>query len=302
MLKIVRDGTVLRVDGATGGFSGVPATLAPDLLTLLNGYPSPRTNNGRAQLDIAVGTPCAWACIPLPSGHSQAGIAWLVLGSPRQLPAEAIVAIGSLANQVTLALQNSDVHQELTEQATLDSLTGLANRPSFNAAVAAAIDDEPARPTTVLFVDLDDFKDVNDLRGHGAGDELLREIAARLRRATRPGDLCARLGGDEFAVLLRSTDGATAAEVAHRIVRLSRPWQPPHTWVVAWRISAPVSASPQAPTRPTPKKLVHRADVAMYAAKANGKGRVQIFEAGLLQGDSTRVLFERQLTAASETC
>jgi diguanylate cyclase (GGDEF)-like protein len=296
VLKVVMEGTVLRVDGATGGFAGVPATLPTTTLDVLDGKTSPETDTSHAELDAAVGTPCIWASIALPNGHSQAGIAWLLLGSPRQLPVEAIVALSSLANQVTLALQNSDVHQELTEQATLDSLTGLANRPSFNAALSAAIEDQRAQPTTVLFVDLDDFKDVNDLRGHGAGDELLREIAARLRRATRPGDLCARLGGDEFAVLLCSTDDATGAEVAQRIVQAVA--APAHLGSGVAHIGASVGVA-TGTDETDAEQLVHRADVAMYAAKANGKGRVQIFEAGLLQGDSTRVLFERQLTAAA---
>src|SRR5665647_3056599 len=135
-------------------------------------------------------------------------------------PSAAVVSIGALANQVTLALRNSAVHQELTVQATLDDLTGLANRASFNAALSGALGDGPTQNTTsVLFVDLDDFKDVNDVFGHGAGDQLLREVAARLRRATRPGDLCGRIGGDEFAILLRDTGSAAAAEIAQRIVQ-----------------------------------------------------------------------------------
>jgi diguanylate cyclase (GGDEF)-like protein len=220
VLKLVRDGWVLRVDGATGGFVGIPATLPATVLSNLNAAAGSIADmpDRYAELDAAVGEPCAWACVPLPNGHQQHGNAWLVVGSPRHDLAEAVVSIGSLANQVTLALQNSEVHAELTVQATLDNLTGLPNRPLFNAALSAAIEDTNARPTTVLFVDLDDFKDVNDKLGHGAGDELLCEIAARLQRAIRPHDLCARLGGDEFAVLLRNTDGVAASLVAQRIV------------------------------------------------------------------------------------
>jgi diguanylate cyclase (GGDEF)-like protein len=296
VLKVVREATVLRVDGATGGFVGIPSTLTAAVLAVVDGETGADTDNNNAELDAAVGTPCAWAFVALPNGHQQHGVAWLALGSPRQVPAEAIVAIGSLANQVTLALQNSGVHEELTEQATLDSLTGLANRPSFNAALTAALHDQHGQPTTVLFVDLDDFKDVNDLLGHGAGDELLREIAARLLRATRPDDLCARLGGDEFAVLLRSTEGAQAADVAQRIVQAIA--APAHLDRGVGHIGASVGVATSTGEIDL-DQLIHRADVAMYAAKANGKGRVQVFEAGLLQGDSTQVLFERQLAAAA---
>ena len=304
VLKVVRDGTALRVDGATGGFVGVPATVPAAVLAVLGDGARPGIEmvHGHAELDAAVGTSCAWAAVPLPNGHNQHGIAWLILGSPGNVPAEAVVSIASLANQVTLALQNSEVHEELTVQATLDSLTGLANRASFNAALSAALDEDPrcldhfARLTTVLFVDLDDFKDVNDQLGHGAGDELLREVAARLRRAIRPDDLCARLGGDEFAVLLRGTHGSAAADVARRIVRAVA--APAHLGCGVANVGASVGVATGTGDI-EPEQLVHRADVAMYAAKANGKGRVQVFETGLLRGNTTEELFERQLAVAA---
>jgi len=183
----------------------------------------------------------------------------------------------------------------LTRQAELDSLTGLANRASFNSALSAALDDESSRNTTVLFVDLDDFKDVNDVFGHGAGDDLLCEVAARLRRATRPGDLCARLGGDEFAVLLRGTGVAAAADVARRIVQAIAATA--HIRGGAAHVGASVGVATST-SETDLEQLIHRADVAMYAAKANGKGRIQVFEPGLLQGDSS-LAFERQLAAAA---
>jgi diguanylate cyclase (GGDEF)-like protein len=290
VLKIFRDGAVLRVDGAAGGFASVPATISGDVVKAVGDEPGTARANVRdhAELDAAVGAPCAWTCVPLPNGHSQHRIAWLILGAPRQVPDEAMVAIGGVANQVTLALQNSAIHRELTVQAALDNLTGLANRPAFKLALGIALDDGARQPTTVLFVDIDDFKDVNDQLGHGSGDELLREIAARLRRATRPDDLCARLGGDEFAVLLRGTDSASAADVARRIVTAVA--VPAHLG----RGTAQVGASVGVATGTSGsdlEQLIHRADIAMYAAKANGKARIQLFEAGLLRGDLSQVTF-----------
>jgi len=298
VLKLIRDGAALRVDGATGGFAGVPATLPAAVLSVFGGdggTGSP-TIQGHTELDDAVGIACAWACLSLPDTHQEHGRAWLILGSPRSVPAEAVVAVESLANQVTLALRNSEVHQELSAQATLDSLTGLANRMSFNAAVSTAVDTAAAGETTVLFVDLDNFKDVNDVFGHSVGDNLLRKVAARLREATRPQDLCARLGGDEFAVLLRDTSSEAAAKVAQRIVE----------WVAApMQVGggdAYLGASVGVATAKGVidlERLIHHADVAMYAAKANGKGRIQIFETGLLRADPAQVSFERQLSAAA---
>jgi diguanylate cyclase (GGDEF)-like protein len=297
VLKVVADGPVLRVGGAAGGFAGFPATVPAAVLSVFaeDGGPGFATDYGRAELDAAVGTRCAWACVPLPELQDQDS-AWLLLGSPRSVPAEAVVSISSLANQVTLALRNSEVHQELTVQATLDSLTGLANRSSFHTALSSAISDKRRQPTTVLFVDIDDFKDVNDLHGHAAGDDLLREIAKRLRRATRPDDICARLGGDEFAVLLRGADGGTAVDVAQRIVRAVA--APAHLDRGVAHVGASVGVA-AASGETDPEQLIHRADVAMYAAKANGKARVQVFEASLLQGDSAQAAFERELVTAA---
>ena len=288
VLKVVTDGAALRVDGATGGFAGVPATLPATVLSVLggDGGTGRQTVHRRVELDAAAGTPCSWACILLPDIHDQHGRAWLLLGSPGSVSTEAVVSVASLANQVALALRNGEVHQELTVQATLDSLTGLVNRASFNAALSGALDDGPTQNTTVLFVDLDDFKDVNDAFGHGAGDQLLREVAVRLRRATRPGDLCARIGGDEFAVLLRDTGGGAAADVAQRIVEAVA--APAHLDAGVVRVGASVGvATAQGET--DLEQLIHRADVAMYTAKANGKGRIQVFDTGLLRVDMAQV-------------
>ncbi len=298
VLKVVTDGAALRVDGATGGFAGVPATLPATVLSVFggDGGTGRQTVHRRVELDAAAGAPCSWACIPLPDIQDGQGSSWLLLGSPGSVSAEAVVAVASLANQVALALRNSEVHHELSVQATLDSLTGLVNRMSFNAALSTAVAATAAGETSVLFVDLDDFKDVNDVFGHGAGDNLLREVAARLREATRPQDLCARLGGDEFAVLLRDTGCEAAAKVAQRIVELvAAPVQ-------VGGADAYVGASVGVATATSVtdlEQLIHHADVAMYAAKANGKGRIQIFETGLLRADTAQVSFERQLAAAA---
>jgi diguanylate cyclase (GGDEF)-like protein len=297
VLKVVRDGASLRVDGAVGGFARVPTTLPGTVLSVGGdrGTGSP-TIRSHSELDDAVGIACAWVCRSVPNTHHEHGRAWLILGSPGGVPPEAVVAVESLANQITLALRKSAVHQELSAQATLDSLTGLANKMSFDAAVSHAVDTAGDSETTVLFLDLDDFKDVNDVFGHSVGDNLLRKVAARLQAATRPQDLCARLGGDEFAVLLRDTGPEAAAKVAQRIVE----------WVAApMQVGggdAYLGASVGVATATGGmdlERLIHYADVAMYAAKANGKGRIQIFETDLLRADPAQVSFERELSTAA---
>jgi diguanylate cyclase (GGDEF)-like protein len=297
VLKILLDGAVIRVDGATGGFAGVPRSLPIEVVSLGGGDAAAGNRVfSHAELNAAVGVACVWVCMPMPLGHAQHGSAWFLLGSPGKVHPEAIVAVGTLANQVMLALHNAEVHEKLTVLAEVDSLTGLANRASFNTALLVALEERSSEGTTILFVDLDDFKDVNDLHGHGAGDAVLREVAVRLGQTTRPGDLCARLGGDEFAVLLAHTPGEAAAEVAQRIVVALGGAVPIGAGVA--RVGASIGVA-TATAETTLEGLIHCADVAMYAAKAQGKGRVQSFEPGLLRLDSAQAAFEQQLASAA---
>lgn len=299
VLNVVRDGAALHVVEASAGFADVPAMLPAYVLPERSaaGGAGCEPAQSTLELDVAAGAPWAWACVTLPNVPNQPADAWLLLASPREVPAEVVVAVDSLVNQVTLALRNGQVHEDLTAQATLDSLTGLANRTSFNTALSSSLEDESLPDTSVLFIDLDDFKDVNDVFGHAAGDALLREVAERLRRTTRSVDLCARLGGDEFAVLLRGTGGAVAAHVAQRVVQAVAEAVPVGGGRVAYvRASVGVAT---ATSETNLEQLIHHADVAMYAAKSHGKARIQVFEPRLLHADSLEVVFERQLLAAA---
>jgi diguanylate cyclase (GGDEF)-like protein len=297
-MKVVSDGRELRVVRTSDGFARVPTTLPPDLLAALvrEDGGCQRAPVGRAALDAAAGARCQWVCVPLPVANGQAVREWLLVGSPGALAPEAVASLTNLTNQVTLALRNSEVHRDLTTLSEVDALTGLANRATFNTALARDLQDSDSRETTVLFLDLDDFKDVNDVHGHHTGDELLRVVAARLSEATRPRDLCARIGGDEFAVLLRDTGEVAAAQIAQRVVEVVS--APANLESVVVRVGASVGSATVVGAD-DPETLLHRADVAMYSAKAQGKARVQVFEPGLLHGDPDWVVFERALTAAS---
>jgi len=161
---------------------------------------------------------------------------------------------------------------ELRRLANTDDLTGLLNRQAFLTLLENRL---PRGDASVLFIDLDSFKSVNDTAGHAAGDRLLREVADALRAEMRPGDIAARLGGDEFAVLpaVRSLEGARA--LAARLVDcLSRtPSQTHH------RIGASIGVA--AGHHVTAEALLTMADLAMYEAKAAGGSGYLVFEPGV---------------------
>ncbi|WP_166793223.1 putative bifunctional diguanylate cyclase/phosphodiesterase [Cryobacterium lactosi] len=291
VLKVVRDGQVLQVGAHTGDFVDSPTALPGDVLHS-NGAEAHILHPGG--LNDAAGAVLVWECVPLTEQEEDA---WLLVGAPKRIPDGTILSVRSLVNQVNLALRNSHSHRQLTAQAQYDALTGLDNRLSFTTQLGAQL----ARTDTtealhVLFLDLDDFKDVNDQMGHRAGDAVLAEVAERLRHCTRPQDIVARLGGDEFAVVLTGTTDAAAEAIAQRMVgSLAAPI------IVSGRpcrVGASVGVATAVPGADL-DELVHQADVAMYAAKANGKGQVQLFKPGLLQGESTLVSFERLLGRAA---
>jgi diguanylate cyclase (GGDEF)-like protein len=167
---------------------------------------------------------------------------------------------------------------ELRFQAFHDPLTALANRALFRDRLEHALSPRQPDPVSVLFIDLDDFKLVNDTMGHDAGDTLLVLMAERLRACVRSGDTVARLGGDEFAILLEGDRALDEAEhLADRILAaLDIPF------VVAeqeLRVTASVGVA--CGHYDSAEEVLKDADLAMYAAKDGGKGRVEAFHPGL---------------------
>jgi diguanylate cyclase (GGDEF)-like protein len=171
----------------------------------------------------------------------------------------------------------TELKEQLRHQAFHDALTGLPNRILFAEHVGAALlRAARGRNAIVLFLDLDDFKTVNDSLGHAAGDELIVAVASRLLELVRPADIPARLGGDEFGVLLEDLDMAEAERIAERVVEgLSRPFL-----LRGRQISVHASAGLAATTSSvrSADELLCNADVAMYSAKEAGKRRYAIYE------------------------
>jgi diguanylate cyclase (GGDEF)-like protein len=174
----------------------------------------------------------------------------------------------------------------LTEQATHDALTGLANRTLLidRISQALALAWRSRDSVGLIFVDLDRFKDINDTRGHAAGDTVLCQVASRLQAAVRPMDSVCRLGGDEFVVLLPALAGAhDAALVAARISDgLEAPIELEHGSVlITASIGMTVAAPAAALGELSADGLVQRADAAMYHSKSLGGAQSQLFESGV---------------------
>ncbi len=186
-----------------------------------------------------------------------------------------VLVLTRLAGMVRILARDIERRQVLEEQLSYhayhDPLTGLANRRRFMQAVGDAL--ATGAGTAALFLDLDDFKHVNDDMGHDAGDALLTAIGHRVLVALRPGDLACRLGGDEFAVLLPNTDRVQDAEaVAVRL--LAAIGAPVEIEGVTLRVPASVGVAIREPGQEISiDELVRRADVAMYHAKARAKDR-----------------------------
>ena len=193
-----------------------------------------------------------------------------------------------------------DLEDQLRHQALHDPLTGLANRVLFVDRLAhALVRRQQAAGLAVLFVDLDDFKAINDTLGHAAGDDLLRLVADRLVGVLRAEDTACRLGGDEFAFLLEEADRARAEQIARRILAaLAMPFQ-------LGERAATLTASIGIATRDTlvegdpvqtADEMLRDADTAMYVAKARGKELFEVFEHGMEDPIARR----RELLAALE--
>jgi diguanylate cyclase (GGDEF)-like protein/PAS domain S-box-containing protein len=193
-----------------------------------------------------------------------------------------------------------ELEEQLSRQAYLDSLTGLPNRARFRECLATAVAASTGPPVTVLLLDLDDFKLVNDNLGHSAGDELLGTVADRLRGLVREEDLLARLGGDEFGILLHEVEPAAAAALAERL--LSSVHEPIRlgsrdlSCSLSIGIATSAGCADPGDGDGSAEMLLTNADLAMYAAKRAGRNGYAVFDPTM----TASVLEEAQLRADLE--
>jgi diguanylate cyclase (GGDEF)-like protein/PAS domain S-box-containing protein len=225
-------------------------------------------------------------------------------GDWRHLEAIAEDRLGDPSVQgIVLSMRDVTARQaledELRHQAFHDSLTGLANRALFEDHLVHAL--ARARrhhqPVAALFLDLDDFKTINDSLGHEAGDELLRAVAIRIAGVVRAEDTAARLGGDEFAVLAETLDDETARTIAKRL--LDAVAEPFTISGRELRVSVSIGLAWSDGSIGV-KELMRDADTAMYAAKDGGKNTVRTFETGMHRRVVDRLELTGELQRAVE--
>lgn len=219
--------------------------------------------------------------------------------------------LDSLARNLSVALEygrleNSlsqlrRLQEELTHQAYHDSLTGLANRALFQKVVDEALERQSTtgNSISVLFVDLDDFKAINDTMGHAAGDELLAEVAQRIASCLRTSDTAARFGGDEFAILLENTQLKDAISAADRMRDALQ--EPFSIREKEMSVHASIGIAMGGPVQKSAEEFLQHADVAMYKAKSGGKDCYRIFEPSMQEAVNRRHELKEALRRAIDS-
>ncbi|MFO8075323.1 MAG: EAL domain-containing protein [Egibacteraceae bacterium] len=251
--------------------------------------------HAEAQAARAVDEPCpaagAPAVVATPIRTPRGAYGALVVGviPPRELTEEEGVLLEAVSDVLGAAAGRIEAQASLREQSLRDPLTGLANRTLLLDRTQLALDrlSRVDGRIAVVFLDLDDFKLINDGLGHDVGDALLVEVAARLASLVRPGDTIARFGGDEFVVLCEGLDAHDAAAgLASRLLESMRATFALEGHLVRITVSIGLAV---ATDRVAAGELLRWADTAMYRAKARGRARVEVFD------DTLRDDVERRL-------
>jgi diguanylate cyclase (GGDEF)-like protein/PAS domain S-box-containing protein len=243
---------------------------------------------------------------PLVHDGGTIGVLALYASARRSFDAQTISLVERMAENVAYAIDNIDreserrrVHRRVRYLASHDTLTGLPNRATFSDMLARRIGRAAAdrSPFAVLFVDLDRFKVINDSLGHEAGDQLLREIAGRIRACLRTTDAVARLGGDEFVVLAEGAeDEAHVRAVAQRL--LAAAGEPVRVAGQTCHVGASIGISVYPYDGEDEQALMKHADIAMYEAKAGGKNTYRFYASDARGLSPQRIALETSLRGA----
>lgn len=213
-----------------------------------------------------------------------------------------IVESGSGVNESYLICSGTDITEErrikarLLELANTDVLTGLPNRHAIQESINAAVADEAGTPFAILFIDLDNFKKVNDHYGHLTGDGLIKAAAGVIRQCLRDSDVIARLGGDEFLVMIRNASLEGVEAITRRVLdKMKHPFQVNHAEIHS-TCSIGIAMFPAHGS--SMEELVRHADMAMYAAKDEGRNTFQVFDPVMNKKISEQVWLDGNLRKA----
>jgi len=264
-----RDMVYRAVAGAAGPFSGrrLPqdgsasghclATVEP--LVVADAYSDDRFDHEASR---QVGAR-SLVVVPLIHAGRPAGVLKVYSAVPGAVGVDEARVLGLLGNVIGTGIARAELLSTMTQHASTDALTGLANRRSWDEQLTRAIAhaERTHETLSVAVCDVDDLKEINDRRGHGAGDELLRDIADRWRADARAADLIARIGGDEFAVLLPGADEAGAHDVVERLIGALPDGTSVSFGIAEWDL------------REDGVSLMARADLRMYDEKRRNKSR-----------------------------
>jgi diguanylate cyclase (GGDEF)-like protein len=202
--------------------------------------------------------------------------------------ADDFTTIRSFANQATVAIDNVLLHQESQRLSITDGLTGLWNYRYFQMMFDKEIERASrfGRPLSLLMLDLDKFKDVNDTHGHQRGDSVLIELATRIKGGIREVDILARYGGEEFVLILPETDLLGAEQAAGKLCELVRQRSFGNTDETTLRLTVSIGVAVYPEHGSTPSMLVKAADAALYVAKSEGRDRYSVGGPGADEADT----------------
>jgi len=302
-------------DAMIAGFAPVEgpgwAVMAPEPLSALKAKASAVTTS--AQLVFAAGVAVSALLALMFSAHLSRNLRRLSEAARRMAHGESGVRVapgvigGALAEVATLgrtfnvmAQRIEAAHARIVAIASADSLTGLLNRNGFFTAAAPLLAQAGREDGSyaLFFIDVDRFKAVNDCHGHAVGDELLRALAARLRRTVGPGDLIARQGGDEFLVLHRKLSARACARLGARLLRALNGPLEIEGLLLEPSVSIGVASFPR--DAQDVHTLTQRADQALYQAKRSGRNFLRFFDANLRRRIDDDIALKRELRDAIE--
>ncbi len=289
-----------RVNISEGIAGQVAATREPVLVVGLFNWSHYHEEDEKSRPNSAL-------CVPLTSGEDLIGVLNINAKPEGRYSERDLRAMSLFGAQAGSAIANAQKNESLRKvanqtnyQAMHNPLTGLPNRLLLLDRVSNALARRrpPGNAVVLLFLDLDDFKRVNDSLGHAAGDQVLIALAERLRKSVRAGDSVAHFGGDEFAILLEASDAEEATLTAKRILAdLSKPFSLEEREV---QFTASIGIALELSSDGRPEELMRNAFTALHTAKERGKGEVAVFEQSMHSTALKRLDLEHELRHAVE--